>query len=127
MNATQLNIKNILYSIKHNKLGIDFSWLDTLDRGGEKYVYEFLEKLTILIFGFNKDLFTALCVNYGRHYSHEYFCIIMNNIGYNRWNLRYFNEMDYDCLKNLIFKTIKTDLIKHKIEKLNKDFESSSM
>ena len=35
--------------------------------------------------------------------------------------------MDYDCLKNLIFKTIKTDLIKHKIEKLNKDFESSSM
>ena len=51
----------------------------------------------------------------------------MNNIGYNRWNLRYFNEMDYDCLKHLIFKTIKVDLIKHKIDTLNKDFESLSM
>lgn len=127
MNATQVNIKHTLYSIKHNKLGIDFSWIDTLDREGEKYVYEFLEKLTNLIFGRCKELFFALQEHYGMHYSHEYFCIIMNNIGYNSCNLLYFNEMDYVCLKNLIFKTIKIDLIKHKIDTLNKDFESSSM
>lgn len=127
MNSTQSNINNTLYSIKHNRLGIDFSWIDTLDSEDVKYVCEFLNKLTILTFGTSKELFVALQENYGMHYSHEYFCIIMNNIGYNRWNLRYFNEMDYDCLKHLIFKTIKVDLIKHKIDTLNKDFESLSM
>lgn len=127
MNSTQSHINSTLYSIKHNRLGIDFSWIDTLDSEDVKYVCEFFNKLTILIFGTRKELFVALQEYYGMHYSHEYFCIIMNNIGYNRWNLRYFNEMDYDCLKHLIFKTIKVDLIKHKIDTLNKDFESLSM
>ena len=127
MNSTQSNINSTLYSIKHNRLGIDFSWLDTLDSEDVKYVCEFLNKLTILTFGTSNELFVALQEYYGMHYSHEYFCIIMNNIGYNRWNLRYFNEMGYDCLKHLIFKTIKVDLIKHKIDTLNKDFESLSM
>ncbi len=127
MNVIQSNIKDTLYSIKHNKLGIDFSWLDTLDNENMKYVYEFLNKLTILTFGFSKELLKALNECYGMHYSHEYFCIIMNNIRYNSCNLHYFNEMDKDCLKNLIFKTIKIDLIKHKIDKLNEDFDSLSM
>lgn len=107
MYMTQTRIKSTLYSIKNNKLGIDFSWLDTLDNEGVKYVYEFLNKLTILTFAFRNDLLIALQKCYGLRYSDEYFCIIMNNIRYNSCNLRYFNEMDNDCLKNLIFKTIK--------------------